>query len=281
MAVKPILESLRYLRGRRIYISKKSIAAFVALGLAGVLTLALIVYNLIRFRHYQAWVSHTRQVIGEIRGLHAAVVEAETGQSRFVITQDGDYLDNYKGARASAYAQVEKMETLTADNPNQRALIREVREAIDARLATLATGIELRGAQGLDVTRQAMLTGTGKRQMDGIRELITRMENEEMRLLRARAGNVRAQWVQTLAMLITPLPLALIFLFLIGALVNKDMVDKVKEMEERQAASEAILRHTEGVRALMKKEDLTFDAILSESERLLKELEMLARALPN
>ena len=86
---------------------------------------------------------------------------------------------------------MDRYQSLTSDNPVQQRNIAEMRDIVQRRLALLQQGIEIRKTGGSDATRLMLLTGTGKAEMDRLRNLADKMEGEEQRLLAIRTKDAR------------------------------------------------------------------------------------------
>ena len=63
------------------------------------------------------WVNHTYEVISNLNDVVAPIREAETAQRGFLITNDPVYLEPFHGSFEESLAALEKVKTLTADNP--------------------------------------------------------------------------------------------------------------------------------------------------------------------
>ncbi len=156
--------------------------AVLALGFG----VALDIYNTLRFSRDTQSVTHTHQAITGLEQVLSLAKDAETGQRGFVITGELPYLEPYSTANREINRQIDALQQLTADNATQQARIPKLREMIQARLARLAQGIELRQNGNFNSVQQNILSGEGKRQMDDIRGLIAEMTQHEQDLLAQR-----------------------------------------------------------------------------------------------
>jgi CHASE3 domain sensor protein len=67
-----------------------------------------------------SWVSHTRQVLFELKQMELLLVDAEAEKRGFLYTGNDEYLGPYHDAIAQIEPQLDKIAKLTADNPRQR-----------------------------------------------------------------------------------------------------------------------------------------------------------------
>jgi CHASE3 domain sensor protein len=281
MGIATIVDSMRYLRRGQIYIGRKVTILFVVVGLTGAFGLLVAEGGIRDVTQTSRLVSHTMLVLRETEATANPVVAAESGQRGYLLKGEPRYLEPYVAALERIVGQLERLASLTSDNPRQQEHVSELRAAVRARLGTLADGIAIRDQLGLEGLIRSPTLDAGALQMERVREVIERMRKEETGLLRERGAHSRWVIARTLWLYRGCYPVALFFLFLLWALANKNMADQMKEFEERERARDIILLHTDGVRATMKKDGMSLPEILQESERLLAELDALARALPN
>src|SRR5215472_11224863 len=153
----------------------------LALALAG--GIAIDVSNVERLHTQTGWVAHTYEVMASLDKIVADLDNAESGQRGYLITGDAHYLRPYEQAAAAFASDVARLETLTADNPAQRAPIEELRAHAHAKLAELSESIQVRRDQGLEAARAVVLTDRGRAEMDALQRVISRMVQHEEDLL--------------------------------------------------------------------------------------------------
>lgn len=128
------------------------------------------------------WVSHTHEVLFNLKQTEVLLLEAESGKSAYLYTGANEYLDSYHGAVGRIDLQIDTVQKLTADNPRQQATIPELRNLAHAKVAEMEQTIALYQAGQADAARNLILTDTSRRTMEQIEQTIARMENEEIRL---------------------------------------------------------------------------------------------------
>ncbi|UNU26161.1 sensor histidine kinase [Microcoleus vaginatus] len=152
--------------------------------------------NTLKLLENEHWVSHTHQVLTELEATLSTLKDAETGQRGYLLTGEERYLEPYHSAIARINKQVVGLQQLTADNKRQQQRLRDLKIAIDAKLAELEGTINLRRTQHLEAALQEVKSGRGKQIMGGIRQQIAAMTAEETQLLqqRARESKRSAHW---------------------------------------------------------------------------------------
>lgn len=131
----------------------------------------------------EALYSHTLEVLAAGRELLSSAQDIETGHRGFLLARDDRYLEPWTRADAVIDDHVERLRTLTDDNPLQQQhiatiseLIRELRGGVSASLALAHEG---RFEEAIDVFR----LDAGKQLMDDVRLVSAQIRAEEERLL--------------------------------------------------------------------------------------------------
>lgn len=165
--------------------------------------------------HSELSVEHTWKVINQVEQILSSAVDAETGNRGFLLTGDNAYLEPYVAANRNLPLELDRFQSLTADNPSQQARIAAMRSLVQTRLALLQEGIDLWRSGNIDSVRAMILTGTGKLQMDNLRRLANDMEDEERCLLATRtsAATSSSRRARLAVGLASALDLTLIMLF--------------------------------------------------------------------
>ena len=129
------------------------------------------------------WVTHTLEVERAVQSLVNSLVDAETGQRGFLLTQRAVYLEPYESGRSRIAQQLSELRKLTADNPAQQERLNEVEPLITNRLGVLAETIALENRGEHDAALAVVNTDRGKNTMDKIRGVLRLMGDDEQRLL--------------------------------------------------------------------------------------------------
>jgi signal transduction histidine kinase len=144
------------------------------------------------------WLAHSWQVVHQVESVLASAVDAETGERGFLISGMDSYLEPFTTARRDLPAELDHLQSLTSDNPDQQARVADLRASLNRRLAVLDRAIEMRRAGGPDFSAPLLVGGPGKVEMDHVRAICNAMEAEEDRLVAIRrvsteSSRVRAQ----------------------------------------------------------------------------------------
>ncbi|HMG86679.1 MAG TPA: CHASE3 domain-containing protein [Terracidiphilus sp.] len=138
------------------------------------------------------WVAHTHQVQLKLSETLALLTDAETGQRGFLYTGEERYLAPYNLAIRQIQSRIDELSRLTADNPSQRAAIRQLRSLAREKLNELAATIALYRSGKVDDARKLVLSDAGLRTMENIRTVVALMDEEESRLESDRDASYRA-----------------------------------------------------------------------------------------
>ena len=172
-------------------------------------------------------VSHTHKVQLELAELLVQLVNAETGQRGFVITAKDEFLEPYNEALAGIDKVFAEMRQLTIDNPIQTRRLEALRPLIDGKLAELKHRIELRRTGTFEAAAATIISGDGKRLMDGIRALIREMDQEEDRLLEIRHREAESSTELTTAVIVWGSVAAIVITILVGWLITSSLSGQI------------------------------------------------------
>ncbi|MBK5541190.1 response regulator [Pseudomonas sp. TH05] len=135
------------------------------------------------------WVEHTDRVINNVNEASKLTVDLETGMRGFLITGDERFLDPYEVAKPRIIDELQSLQQLVADNPQQVDRFRRL-EALQVEWNNYAQGmIDLQRQSG--DYRGAVKAGRGKRLTDEIRKEYDEAVAMEQQLRMARNEDVR------------------------------------------------------------------------------------------
>ncbi|WP_438479558.1 response regulator [Oleiharenicola lentus] len=168
----------------------------LAVVIAFFVTSSLVGYTKIRtLRDNSQMVAHTHVVIKTLGEILLLATDAETGQRGFLLTGEAQYLEPYTLALGKIDAQVEQLERLVADNPEQSGRVPVIQRHLAAKRAELAETIEVRRTRGLQAVLPIVLSDRGKVTMDALRQSVAAMvgTEEALRARRLAEANVAFQ----------------------------------------------------------------------------------------
>lgn len=173
---------------------RKQIAAGFLIPILGLLLLGGLVYRYTKpLKVTRQWLRHTYEVRAELAALLSALVDAETGERGFVLTGLEESLQPYRVAIGAIPQRLERMRTLTADNPAQQQRVAALSPRIVSKRDEMMHVVAVRRLEGMEAARQLLVAGETQQSMRAIREQIEEMDALEAQLLSERDGaNVRA-----------------------------------------------------------------------------------------
>lgn len=133
-------------------------------------------------------VSHTHEVIEEIRNITFGIADAESAVRGYAVSPDASFVEELEPATERTRSAVARLRTLTADNPEQLARLGVLAPKVERRVAMLRDHMALLRSgpvDGLMIGAHALTV-----EIEGDTE---RMLVVERALLAARAADTRAQ----------------------------------------------------------------------------------------
>ena len=140
-----------------------------------------------RLREASESVRHTLTVQRNLIEVQAALVDAETGQRGYLITNDPRYLEPYHQASLRIEALVRQLSETVDDNPAQVTRIQRIGELSQAKLETLSEVIGLADPANRQRAFDEVASNDGRVLMEEVRTLVGAMEREEAMLLERRS----------------------------------------------------------------------------------------------
>ena len=135
-----------------------------ALVLAVVVASGVVSYiNLATIEASNRGVEHTREVLVELRRLQSTYNDAETNQRAYLQTGRDAYLKPFRDAATELAGIVDRLATLTSDNPAQRGRIAELDRLKSSILEDLHRAVGLREAGDLQAAQDAARTDRSRR----------------------------------------------------------------------------------------------------------------------
>jgi two-component sensor histidine kinase/CHASE3 domain sensor protein len=191
-----------------IALPKRELRRRLAIALSLILVVAAAVLALFIVQGVDAQmrdVQHTYEVRRQARELIQSLVDAETGQRGFLLTQDQAYLEPYRAAVASMDATYQNLLAMLADNPAQKARITGLAESIEQKRSEMATTITMATGDRLTEALSILRSDAGRALMDGIRQTLSAFIAEEDGKLIERNNRVDGSRVWLIATIIAAL----------------------------------------------------------------------------
>ncbi len=134
-------------------------------------------------------VDHTFDVIGEIVALNSALQDAERGQRGYLLTARREYLTPYEKGIAEVPIRLERLKTLTGDNPEQQRRWPLVEQQIKIKFDEMSRAIEALRTDGLTAAARVVETDVGLNSMTAIAGNINAALAAENALLTERVAS--------------------------------------------------------------------------------------------
>lgn len=218
---------------------QRSIAVLFAIGFAFACALAVLAWT--QYRQFEAdlrWTDHTHKVLGTIDDIERGLLDSESSVRGYLLTGSADFLEPYQRGGDLANQAVNELLRLTADNPHQQALLRQIHPLVQAKLDWMTHVIAVHDTQGQQAATDVVATGGGKKLMDQVRALTVMMQDHEQGLLVERTAKRDAS--SRRSGILTVAGLAAYLLLLLGAFyVIRDA------LAQRRAAEKAAFRARE------------------------------------
>ncbi|HEY1811838.1 MAG TPA: response regulator [Kofleriaceae bacterium] len=180
-------------RRTRELLPPKALAAFVAAFLA-IATIGGLSYRSLVSRSSAAdAMNHTKQVEQQIYLVESDVINAESGQRGFLLTDRDEYLQPFDTARAAVPGDLLVLRQLTLDNPEHQLAVNVLAPLIQAKIEELERTIRLERTGGHNLAIQEVQTDRGRNYTERVREVISQMLENERRLLASRTS----EWEST------------------------------------------------------------------------------------
>ena len=179
------------------------------------------------------------------------VVDAETGQRGYLITDDPVYLEPYQAATSQIEGRLARLDNLTRNSAIQQQRIHDLQRLEQEELALLESMIKLDREGNDQEAGKILLSGVGRERMDELRRVVADMAKEEDRLLLVRATLAkRGQWAAVVAALAIAVLSIVVFVLVVRVLraAARNEARARTEVEKRRLAEERLRSESEAAR---------------------------------
>jgi signal transduction histidine kinase len=209
------------------------IIGFIAAGALLLLTSLLTFRSVERLQENQRMVAHTNEVLAAIAATLNYAHDTEAAQRGYLLAEEPAFVAEARAAIVQTRREATRLMDLTADNPEQQARSRRLREQLDSRMNVLQRVMELGRGGDLASARRLVADGPGEPLMRIVETSAHEIEIEERRLLAERSAssrrNARVVFVAFAATLLLNLGLL--------AIVARAVV---RESQRQREAAEAV-----------------------------------------
>jgi signal transduction histidine kinase len=191
---------------RRRAIGQTLLLAAGFLVLVAIATTSVVLVN--QSRSDNGWVVHTVEVENQINALLLDVRRAESATRAYMLSSGPQFLDEQQQAIATIRPGLDRLVTLSHDNPIQVANAAKLRDAIEIRLSDFAKGADRVKNNDVAAAAAIMRGGRINNAVESINTASQAMRTEEDRLFVARTAT--ADRTQQLASIVTVVGSALV-----------------------------------------------------------------------
>ncbi len=177
----------------------------------------------------QERVASTRQVLYQLSETETLLLNAQSGQRGFLYTGNETYLAPYDAAFAQVQPHIQALARLTAANPREQALVTELGNMCQLKLAELAQTISLYRAGKTNNAKALVVSDAGL--MDKIRGVIGELQHQEDLLEATRESDYQKSVRRTVASIYLANLLAVVGLVVLAYSILRGI-----EMREKHAA---------------------------------------------
>ncbi len=168
--------------------------------------LILLIANTIITKHLldvqtsdQEWVSHTQEVLAQVAQIQSLLANAETGERAYIYTRDPNYLGPYDLAVGQLDSNLQRLEQLSADRPQQHGRIVKLRSLVQTKIEMLSTTILLFQSGYPDYADASVVSERGRLLLVDINNLMNEMARSESSLSSSRSVTYQSSRNRTVA----------------------------------------------------------------------------------
>jgi len=193
-----------------------------------------------RFSTGEALVGHTREVQILVENMGAEVFQASNSAEAFVLTGDQTLLAGYNAAVAQIPGDMNTLRFLTSDDLDREPQLDSLEADINSELNLLSGFIQShkKGISSIDADAQ-MARKTAELQ-SRVEQRLQQIRDDEDRLLTARRGASRTNYIHTLGMIAISFGVALVLLVLQMFLLNYSYNQYVQTAETAKQTREIV-----------------------------------------
>jgi|GEM_PF-2760930 len=148
------------------------------------------------------WVDHSRRVEDDLQDLYSLLVDAETGQRGYLLTDKEVYLDSYYAAEKKLPEALDRLQDIADDLPEKKQEVDAYRKVIDKRLKLIRESIALAKEGRKEESIAQIKTDMGYGFMKTIREknsdliqaVETHLQNDQQNLVSSTHYFIMVLW---------------------------------------------------------------------------------------
>lgn len=160
---------------------------------------AVSIYSTIALLQTRDDADHSREVLGEVAGLSAAVNDVASSSRGYALTGRGSLVEDFNLGESSLYLHLQRLTLLTANDAEQQARLTILRKLVNREIDGASSLVEARRERGLTQAVAVSLSNVEAATIDKIRLELNATAAEEDSILKARRHEVRLATFEALA----------------------------------------------------------------------------------
>lgn len=193
-----------------------------------------------QFRRDSRQVLHTYDVISQIEGLRAAVLNGISSQRSYLLTDLDGYLQEYNKTRPQVLSDLTQLSILVSDNPIQVRRMDQLGVLINKRLDLADQGVLMYEEEGLAPTQDFNRNNGGLAQMQQMRGLMDQMVTAERALLTQRSLDTEHSAWLLLGLGALGIPISLLILSWIYVLLSREVRERARAERDTAVLNESL-----------------------------------------
>jgi PAS domain S-box-containing protein len=223
-----------------------------AVALAIFATIGWLAYqSTVSFMHASTHAARSQETITALEEIFSLANQAETRQRMYLISGDDRHLAPRRARIDRIHVLFGNVRDATLDDPGQQALLRQLDQHIDARLALLEEVLKMRREQGFEQARLKLMAGGGEREMDAIHDIALRMQKGEATRLQQWGDTSRQNADRMLTTFFVALVFVAIFFSVLFALIAREMAGRKRSQEQLVRQAEQLREGEARLRAVV------------------------------
>ncbi len=197
-----------------------------------------------------AEVEKAQEIKFDIQEILSVSTDLETGARGYVITGNEKYLEPANKAIGIIFKDLDNLKTLLADNKIQLKRISDLENLIDKKISHSTRAIEVRRDKGLSEAILFVSSGGGRELMDDIREVSSRMMEEEDLFLKTKGEQNRKNMKDfdlTFNLLLIKIAISIITVLVVLRYYFKRRRTSEHELTESKQQLQSIIDNTSSV----------------------------------
>jgi PAS domain S-box-containing protein len=183
-------------------------------------------------------VLHSKQVMRDLAATESLIKDAETGQRGYLLTNNPKYLGDYYAGVRQLPDDLEQLQALVSDNPEEEARARVLGDLVQKKLGELAHTVSLQKQGQSEEARALVNSDEGLHTMNSIRSQVEQMEQAEELIDEARDAAYESSRQSTVLSLYISCGAGAIGLALLAYFITHEMTLRERYSEEIQAREE-------------------------------------------